>query len=346
MPGFAAFASHAPSRIVRNDQLPVPFDNVEAKTGIRSRRIAEGETIASMGVDVAFQLCETLGIRVADCGGLVLSTCALDPEHQVKELCKAAGFPVDRPVIGLNDACTGFISTVRAGVKLAKETDREILVIASEKLSDITDYGDPQTGLLFGDWAAGAVIARDGRHTILDVFSRAVDQPNILGVEELSAARDIDGRERRRTCIRMPGGRKLYKTVPRTLVELMDEGIVSYNRRIGPYQREWALSRENISHVYPHQANGNIVEAIKKVMERTLWPKPLPSVENRILDMGNVGSASIPAILAAALRYSFADDRIVTCPAVGAGPGLCSDKLTEGNLLIALNGHEARPGEI
>lgn len=344
MSGFAAFAAHAPSREVKNTDLPVPFDNIEERTGIRARRIAEGETVASMGAAVVRDLCAALNIRAHDCGGIVLSSCALDVDDQVKALSKSVGLSGDRPAIGINYACSGFVAGVAQGVQLSKETDREILVIASEKLSDMTDFGDPQTGMLFGDFAAGAVIARSGRHRILDVFTRVIDvDPDIVGLEQVHDATDIDNHQRRRTCIRMPGGKKLYRMVPDRMVDLVDEGIARVNSRIGPHSREWALSREHIARVVCHQPNGRMLKKMEESFARKLWPEPHPPIQSIIADMGNVGSACVPAGLSN-FRFSRWDDMVIACPVVGAGPRFAEGKLTEGNMLIALDGNEDRSG--
>ncbi|NOS67313.1 MAG: hypothetical protein HOO67_03020 [Candidatus Peribacteraceae bacterium] len=330
MPGFAAFASHAPSRIVTNEQLPVQFTEPNGKlkdikglTGIESRRIAVGETITSMGVEVVLQLLTALGIRIQDCGGLILSTCALDADHQAHLLADAIGLPHDRYVRGINDACTGFVSATQAGNALAKTTDRPILVIASDKTSDLTDFSDPQTAILFGDGAAGGMIAPDGRDRILDVFSRVLPNwPNILGLRDAPEAMDIHGNKSRRKCIHMPGGLTLYRKVPDMMVDFILEGV----RRAG-------ILNEDVKDVYSHHANGNILERMKESFLRKGWMKP-PMVANRILHMGNMGSVSIARLLA---DLPAGPARIAACPAVGAAPDLAnSGELTGGNIIIAL----------
>ena len=89
-----------------------------------------------------------MGVEVTDADGDSLRVvCRRDP----------AGVPaIDLPL-----ASAGAVFGVALGSSLAAQFG-DVLVIATEKMSSVTDPADRNTSILFGDGAAACVISRDG----------------------------------------------------------------------------------------------------------------------------------------------------------------------------------------
>src|SRR3989338_3652105 len=116
--GFSRFVEFAPGQKYTNDQLPVHFPNIEERTDIQARSIAgEKDSIVSMGIEAAKQLCTVLNIKGADCGGLVLASCAQNEgiDHEISKFAKqiAHALGIHGSVRGVNFACSGFPAAVK-----------------------------------------------------------------------------------------------------------------------------------------------------------------------------------------------------------------------------------------
>lgn len=333
MPGFLAFKGYAPGSPLENAKLPVPFERIEKRSHISSRRLAfSQETITSMGVEVVNRLRQILHLPARDSGGLVLSSCSPNVPRHAQSIAKLINLPDDAEVVGINAACCGFLAATQRAASIVEATRRPVFVIASELLHELVDYSDESTAFLFGDFAAGSMIADQGRHEILNVLYRSVDDPkHLLGMESVPNALDVHGRVARRQCIRMPGGRDLYRDAHKIMLRMVNEGIERWNTE----HANAPLDSNDIAALVPHQGNGTITHNLEKLLLSSAWSQSPPLVMNRIHHMGNVGSAGIPAVLAAMEEEDpLWPGALVACPGLGAGEDMADGQLTEGNLLI------------
>jgi|CXWL01.1.fsa_nt_gi 3-oxoacyl-[acyl-carrier-protein] synthase-3 len=329
--GFSRFIEVAPGRKTTNEHLPVFFPNIEERTGIHSRNIAlSSDTVESMALEAARRLFEELNIKGTDCGGLVLSTSSRNENArgEVTALAKRLGMQVgirDGRYAGVNYACSGFPAAVEAGLALAEETDRHILVITSEIMSRLVDWSDESTAVLFADRAAATSIIAGG-HVILDAKAWEVDdEAGLIHLERKTSALDTQCEQHERMCIRM-NGHPLYRAAPGTMATLLRDSM-----------QRCTLQPSDIVAVVPHQANSRFMEKIQKILMkddadawRHLW------MVNQIDVMGNVGSSSIPCALAQLQDY-FMPGKVVVCPAMGAGCDFEENKLTEGVLTFRMS---------
>ena len=75
----------------------------------------------------------------------------------------------------LSGACSGFLYALTVGAQfMGAGTHRKALVIGSDKMTSILDYGDRSTCVLFGDGAGAVLIepAESETEGILDFSSR------------------------------------------------------------------------------------------------------------------------------------------------------------------------------
>jgi 3-oxoacyl-[acyl-carrier-protein] synthase-3 len=302
--------------------------------GVLERRVAWAEeTISSMAIEVVRNLQHALNLRGRDFGGLVLSSSyGHDVQKYVRDIARAVNIPSDAPVEGVHASCSGFAAATVKALRMAEKTDKHVLVLSSEQMTRMTDYRREEA-MLFGDFAAGSTIIQNGRHQIHDAFCREEeDEGRLIGSTVIHDALDVHGRTARRTCVDMPGGKGLYRLVPQKMIDLTLESIAHANLQ---RQQPWTL--EDVAVFNPHQANGKMLEKLKKLLEGMQWESQPPTVHIRLDQTGNTASASIPAALAAAElnpRGIFFPGALVACPVVGAGPDLQWGKLTVGNILF------------
>ncbi len=283
-----------PDKVVTNDDLAATLDTsdewIVERTGISERRI--GGTTNGRGIEAAQRALDAAGCSPADLDLVILATTSPDQ-------LMPAGACVIQDALGatcgafdLNAACSGFVYSLVAAAGFIELGAGRILIVGSETLSNITDWTDRGTAILFGDGSGAAVVeAVDGPTDILGwhVGSRG-DLGHILSCENAGTMK-MDGRE-----------------VFRQAVLAMAASAEASLERAG-------LSADDVSIVVPHQANIRIIDAS---LRRLGIPTEKAAV---VLDRtGNTSSASIPLALDDALSNNrIAPGDIVLLVGFGAG---------------------------
>lgn len=310
---------YAPGTPVGNDELPVPFQNIERRTGITCRHIAAPEdTVESIALEAGRQLFEALTIQGEDCGGLVLSSCA----GQSKDLNKTADsvahqLNIRGKTIGINFACSGFPAATEKALELCSDQEKHIVVITAEMLSRLADWRQENIAILVGDRAAATTVHPNGPHEILEARAGFINDPQeLLDLRRVDDALDAQGNTGPRDCILMDGA-QLYRRAPADMLALVEASL----KRLG-------LGLADLSTIVQHQANGRFAQKLRKLLSEKDGGKDVYVVDE-IARMGNVGSSSIPCALTH-IQDDFADGQIISCPAVGAGPDWKRGQLSQG----------------
>jgi 3-oxoacyl-[acyl-carrier-protein] synthase III len=144
--------SYLPQKVLTNHDLERLVDTsdewIVTRTGMKERRIAaEDEHTSDMGAAAALRALENAGRTVADIDLILVAT--MSPDHPipstasfVQRLLGAKG----AAAADIQAACTGYIY----GLSMAKAyiesgMYRNVLLVASEKMSAIIDYTDRNT---------------------------------------------------------------------------------------------------------------------------------------------------------------------------------------------------------
>jgi len=159
--------STQPERVVTNDELSTIMDTndqwIRERVGIAERRFGdEKDTVVSMAVEAGSKAIAAAGLDPADVDTVLVATCSAtvpipNATAQVAELVgvKAGGG------FDLNAACAGFCYGLAAASDMVRAgSARRVLVIGSEKLTDVVDPVDRSTAIIFADGAGAAVVAR------------------------------------------------------------------------------------------------------------------------------------------------------------------------------------------
>lgn len=269
---------YQPSRLVTNDDLAAIVDTndewIRDRVGIATRRIAEGETVADMATAAAGKALAASGLTAADIDMVVVATCSSIDRCPNVATRVANKLGITAPAaMDVNTACSGFSyalgtadHAIRAGAA------RNAIVIGSEKLSDITDWSDRSTCVLFGDAAGAAVVTAtaDGEEPGIGpvVWGSAPDRGEVLTIEGWQPYIKQDGQV-------------VFRWATTMLAPLARQAC----ERAG-------VALEDIAAFVPHQANTRIIDGIVKRLGI-----PNAVIAKDIVESGNTSAASVPLAL-------------------------------------------------
>lgn len=279
--------SYVPTKVLSNKDLEELVDTTDewivSRTGMKERRIAGSEEFTSdMGLKAAKEALLASKVDPMDIDLILFAT--LTPDYLFpstacliqKEIGASKAASMD-----LQAACTGYLyalATAKAFIESGRY--KNVLVIAAEKLSSITNYKDRSTCVLFGDGASAAVVSTKG--------------PG-LTIGELTLGSDGEQED----LLKLPaGGSRLpasLETVSKDLHYIQMEGREVYKhavRRMESAAKECldklGLSEDAIRYMVPHQANMRIIEGIAK-----RFKVPMERVYLTIHKYGNTSASSV-----------------------------------------------------
>jgi 3-oxoacyl-[acyl-carrier-protein] synthase-3 len=274
-----AMGHYQPSRVVTNDDLASTIDTNDAwikdRVGIAERRIADAETVADMATYAAEKALANSGLTAADIDLVTVATCSSIDRCPNVATRVAARLGIAAPAAyDLNTACSGFSYAMgTADHAIRAGASRNAIVIGAEKLSDVTDWTDRTTAVLFGDGAGAAVITAtaDGEEPGIGpvLWGSAPDKGDVLRIE----------------------GWQPY---------IVQEGQVVFRwatTALAPFAIE-ACARagvkpQDLAAFVPHQANSRIIDGIVK----RLGLGPNVVIAKDLVESGNTSAASVPLAL-------------------------------------------------
>jgi 3-oxoacyl-[acyl-carrier-protein] synthase-3 len=156
---------YQPSRILTNDDLAQMVDTNDAwirdRVGIVTRRIADSETVADMAAAAADKALAGSGLTAADIDLVAVATCSSVDRCPNVATRVANKLGIRTPAAyDVNTACSGFsYAMATADHAIRAGAAGNAIVVGAEKLSDVTDWTDRSTCIIFGDGAGAAVVS-------------------------------------------------------------------------------------------------------------------------------------------------------------------------------------------
>ena len=273
--------AHRPARVVTNEELSQSLDTSDAwirrRTGIAQRHVAApDESVVQMGVAAAGKALAAAGRTAADIDLVLLATCTAPTAMPGLAPQIAAALGCTAGALDVNGACAGFCyalalaaDSVRAG------SARNVLVIGSERMTDIVDQNDRGTAVLFGDGAGAAVVGTGG-------WAGGEGIGPVVWGSDGGAAEAIIIREK---WLEMDGA-AVYRWATSEIAPVAAKAC----RLAGVEPAELAA-------FVPHQANLRIIDAIATSLGATG-----AVVADDVVNSGNTSSASVPLALARLLE--------------------------------------------
>ena len=303
-----------PPRVVSNAELEKKVETsdewIRTRTGIRERRLAdEGVGAADMGAAAAQVALERAGLTPQDVDMLLVSTAT--PDRLLPSTACDVQALLGASNAGSYDfatACSGFLYGLSlAEAHIAAGQAENVLVIATERMSSIVDWGDRSTCVLFGDGAGAAVVrpAVDERG-ILSSFMKSDGTLAELLYRPGGGAKvpfDLAVLDEKSHLVKMAGP-EVFKAAVRSMCEAAEQALV----RAG-------VTSDDIDLMVPHQANIRIIESTAKYAGM-----PMDRVFVNVDRYGNMSSASVPVALDEAREQGrIGDGSLVLMVAFGAG---------------------------
>jgi 3-oxoacyl-[acyl-carrier-protein] synthase-3 len=277
---FKSIGAYIPEEIRTNqwfvDRMDTTDEWITKRTGISERRIAKDtENTSDLGVNASLLAIKRANINVTDIDLVICATISPDYYCMPSTACLIADKLGIKNVMALDisAACTGFVYAIQtAKAFIESGMKKNVLIIGAEKLSNIVDYTDRTTCMLFGDGAGAAIIGatQNKDEAILDIQCSADG-----GLKDLLLTPGVASNEA--TFMQMKGN-ETFKIAVRTLTNDVKD-IMSKNK----------LENNDIDLFIPHQANYRIIKAVGDALKFEDSQKVVT-----VAKYGNTSSASIP----------------------------------------------------
>ncbi|MFJ9895896.1 beta-ketoacyl-ACP synthase III [Streptomyces sp. NPDC091280] len=276
--------AYRPARVVTNDEVAGPIDSsdewIRRRSGISARRFAApDETVVAMAVTASVKALAQAGVAPD-----AVDTVLLASMSQLEQSPPAAPRVAHRMgarsagAMDVGAACAGFCHALATADSLIRSgNSRYVVVVGSERMTDIVDPTDRGTAFLFGDGAGAMVVGPADEPGVGPVvWGSEGDRHEAIAH---SAPWPVPGTgPTAPPTLRMDGPavfRWAVATVPRTARAALDAAGVDV---------------ADLAAFVPHQANLRIVDGSAKALR-------LPDhvvVARDVVHAGNTSAASVP----------------------------------------------------
>ncbi|MBN2210248.1 MAG: ketoacyl-ACP synthase III [Sedimentisphaerales bacterium] len=286
-----------PGKVLNNQDLEKLVDTsdewITSRTGIKERHVVvPGESTASLALQAAQQALAQAHLTGLDIDMIICATITPEMVFPATACFVQAGLGNNNCcAFDVSAACSGFTYAMGlGGAVIGSGQYNNVMILASETLSTITDYHDRGSCILFGDGAGVAILcAEENSDRGLLYSSLHADG----GGWETLCCKAYGSRNPVGSVLEDPNdiymtihGRETYQLAVRRIVELINE---SYEKL--------GISNDDVKMIIPHQMNARIIES---VIKRLSLPQDKMFVN--IDRYGNTSSASIAIALDEALR--------------------------------------------
>ena len=298
--------SAIPRRSVTNEELSQFLDTsdewIVTRTGIHTRHVLTDERLEDLAAAAARAALDSAQVD-AKALDYILCSHVMGPYITPGMSCivgKAVG--ASCAAVDLNAACAGFLYALdMAEAYIASGRAKYILIVCAEAITQMVDWRDRATCVLFGD-GAGAVVVGAG---------------DSLRSMRLGARSNTEALYARQ----MPGNSP-FVTQPIPAGALVMNGQEVYKFAVSTSTRDLkgvisqaGLEVDQVDLYLLHQANMRIIEAVR---ERLKQPKS--KFPTNIERTGNVSSACIPILLDELVRGpGIMEGTVLALSAFGAG---------------------------
>ncbi len=287
---------YLPKKILTNKDLEKKVDTthewIMERTGIEQRHIADDkESTSFMATRAAEDALKNSNLSSTDIDLIIVATTTPDQIFPSTACIVQNNLNINSPAFDIQAACTGFIYALSIADNYIKTGfSKNILVIGAEKYSNLLDWSDRSTCVLFGDGAGAVILSANKDKGIISSLIHADGQyNNLLSVEK--------------NRIKMKGN-EVFKIAVNKLSNLVDETLTKNN-----------FDKTDIDWLVPHQANLRIIRATAKKLSM-----PLERVVVTVNKHANTSAASIPLALNEAVRDGrIREDQIILLEAFGSG---------------------------
>ena len=294
---------YVPPAVLTNDDLASFLDTsnewIVTRTGICERRISH-KPMSYLAIIAADRALAQAGLHADELDLIVLGSCTFDELlPNTSSLVQKALGAEQAACYDINTACTSFAYALSsATAQIRNGTFKNALVIGADCMSQLLDWKDRSTAVLFGD-GAGAVVLENQ------------DEPMGLLHEKLGCM----GRSRDNLKINNYGLNKEKESWVFDGQEVFRRAVIAMARASQETLHLAGLQVEDVGLCIAHQANNRIVQAVAKKLHLT-EQQCFVNVDR----YGNTSAASIPIALTEAYEQGLMTEGMhLILPAFGAG---------------------------
>ncbi|RZL04455.1 MAG: ketoacyl-ACP synthase III [Rubrivivax sp.] len=294
-------ASHLPQAILSNDDLAAlfpewPSEKIFEKTGILTRHIAAAhETAGDLACAAAENLFRKGKAQAKDVDFIILCTQA--PDYILPTtacvLQHRLGIPTSAGALDINLGCSGYVYGLSLANGLVQSgAAQRILLLTADTYSKFIHPQDKSVRTLFGDAATATLV------TASNEDDTGAIGPFVFGTDGAGAANlivETGGSRHARTAASAevkPDGSGNWRAQDNLYMnggEVMAFSLTEVPRALAAILHKSKLSLEQVDHVFFHQANKFMLDALRKKTKL-----PAGKVPMRVADVGNTVSSTIP----------------------------------------------------
>ena len=286
----AGIGAYLPPLVVTNKTISEFVETndewIIERTGIKERRISEGEDTSDVAFKAAKVALERANVKAEDIELIIVATVSPDMFIPSVACIVQSKLNADKAAcFDINVACSGFLYGIEIARGMMKSMNyKNSLIIGAEVLSKVMDWTDRGTCILFGDGGGAAVLTQEDGETkgIIKSYLRSDGTKGdalTIGAADFNTPFTKENQLKERL-INM-NGREVFKFATTAIVESINEILKDTN-----------ISLDEIKYIVPHQANYRIIKSAagKLGLEEDRFYLNLDKV-------GNTSSASVPIVL-------------------------------------------------
>lgn len=307
---------YLPEKVVTNADLAKTLDTsdewITQRTGIKQRHIAaEGQKTSDLAFEASKQALERAGLNASILDAIIVATTTPDQifPSTAAILQSKLDVPATSFAFDVQAVCSGFAYALSVADNFIRVGQaKNILVVGAETMSQILDWNDRGTCVLFGDGAGAVIVSAE------EGADRGILSTHLHSEGQKADLLYTDGgicMPKKHGFIQM-NGRDVFKNAVLRLAEIVDETLDANN-----------LQKEDIDWLVPHQANSRIIESTANKLGLSM-----DKVILTVADHANTSAASVPLALNHGVENNlFKPGELLLLEVMGAG-------LTWGSALI------------
>jgi 3-oxoacyl-[acyl-carrier-protein] synthase-3 len=284
-PALLAVGAYRPARIVGNDEVAGPIESshewIVSRSGITTRGFAgPGEGLVDMAAAAAGKALGEAGLPPGEVSLVLVTT--MSNLRQAPPLAAEVAHRIGAAAAGALDTgggCAGFTYTLALAADAVRAGSAgQVVVVGTERMTDILDPTDRGTAFLFGDGAGAVVVGPAAEPGIGPVRWGSDGSRSAAIAQPYSWAAVRDDPTTPPPMLQMAGP-EVFRWAVTALAPVAADAV-----------RAAGLEVADIDVFVPHQANMRITDALV----RGIGLRPDVVVARDIATAGNTSSASIP----------------------------------------------------
>lgn len=258
-------SSYLPENVMTNYDLEKKLDTnndwIVSRTGIEERRIADKkESTGDMAVKAVSKL-KDKGAVIEDADAVIVATSTKSYTFPSTAGLVQKAFNIKNSCLAfdISAACSGYIYALNTAASLIESGEcKKVLIVAAEKCSDILNWEDRTTAILFGDGVSSALLEASSDDSKGIISTDIGSEPNdeILIVKGGGSVNPIteENVEDNTNTITMAG------------TEVFKKAVKTFDETINKTVKNADLELKDLSLIITHQANTRIMNAVAKTL--------------------------------------------------------------------------------